>query len=144
MECSTNCSNQRPPPTPHRVEPAIPDAVPWDAHLCIEWQGDKGRSGVLDLDLARYSRPEHGIEARPISKAWPEGSTSHMWASIDDVTFVSWRAERHLTNFKKSESWRTAARLDWIGDWVGAVKQHAAETSVESMDEDHQRLAPGS
>ena len=23
MECSINCSNQRPPPTPHRVEPLI-------------------------------------------------------------------------------------------------------------------------
>ena len=43
-----------------------PKGKPWDAHLVIEWKADSGHTGILDLDLARYSRPMKKMAVYPV------------------------------------------------------------------------------
>lgn len=76
----------------------------WNAHLAIEWQVGE-QQGILDLDIARYSRPRYGIvvEPRPVV---PSHGTGGTWWRAGPTAWVRWTPARHLSGFKKTPAWR--------------------------------------
>lgn len=77
----------------------------WDAHLCVEWRSKRGRSGILDLDLPRYSKPEYGIRLLATGVSWPDKNRKTIECESAEGTYVRWDAARHLTGYRRSIEW---------------------------------------
>jgi hypothetical protein len=99
-----------------------PEGQAWSAHLCIEWLGKSPATGLLDLDLTRYSRPEHGISMRPLVARWPEGQKDTL-AGTFDGSMVHWVGARHLRGYRKGTAWTQLPHLADVARMVSAVTE---------------------
>jgi len=99
----------------------------WDAHLCIEWKGENGQSGILDLDLPLYTRPQYGINLMATALAWPDRERRMLHSESDSGEHVLWVAARHLTRFRLSEEWTIPPDKEELNVAANTVKRLCTE-----------------